>query len=73
MSASTIGQSASNLAAMTFGPFSSNGSALGVLICDNQTVGSTNILVYGTLQAAKTFLVGDELIFAAGRLSVVFT
>jgi hypothetical protein len=38
---------------------------------DNQTVGSTNYLIYGTLLTPRTFGVGDELIFAAGALTVV--
>jgi hypothetical protein len=38
-----------------------------------QTVGSTNILLYGTLATAKTFLAGDELVFAPGALVVVLS
>ncbi len=30
---------------MTFGPFSSAGSAIGVLICDNQTVGQHELSI----------------------------
>jgi hypothetical protein len=73
MSASTIGQSASNRSAMTFGVFSSNGSALGVLLADTQTVGSTNYWMYGTLQTARTFAPGDSLVFAQGALTVVLS
>jgi hypothetical protein len=61
------------MSAMTFGVFSSNGSAIGILICDNQTVGSTNVLLFGTLATAKTILAGDELIFAPGALTVVLS
>jgi hypothetical protein len=71
--ASTIGQSASNAAGMTFGPFSSAGSAIGVLICDNQTVGSTNYLLFGTFQAAATFGDGDSVVVIPGGLVVVFS
>jgi hypothetical protein len=41
--------------------------------CDNQTVGSTNVLLYGTLATAKTFFAGDELLFAPGALTVVLS
>lgn len=60
--------SASNTAAMTFGPFSSTGSALGVNIFDGSPVGSSDQLWYGTLATARTFGVNDTLIFAAGAL-----
>lgn len=60
--------SASNTAAMTFGPFSSTGSALGVQLWDGSPVGSSDMLWYGTLATARTFGVNDTLIFAAGSL-----
>jgi hypothetical protein len=44
-----------------------------LLICDNQTVGSTNYLIYGTLATAKTFGPGDFLVFAAGALVIVMS
>lgn len=61
---------ASNTAAMTFGPFSSVGSALGVQIWDGSPVASSNMLLYGTLQTARTFGIGDSLVIAAGSLTV---
>jgi hypothetical protein len=63
--------SASNNAGMTFGPFSSVGSALGAVMFDGSPVGSSDMLWYGTLATARTFGIGDTLIFAAGAL--IFT
>jgi hypothetical protein len=63
--------SASNTAAMTFGPFSSVGSALGIHIWDGSPVGSSDMLYNGTLQTARTFNPGDSLVVAAGALTVV--
>ena len=61
---------ASNTAAMTFGPFSSVGSALGVQLWDGSPVASSNMLLQGTLQTARTFGIGDSLVIAAGALTV---
>lgn len=57
-------------AAMTFGPFSSNGSALGMQLWDGSPVASSSMLLYGTLQTARTFQPGDSLILNAGALSI---
>jgi hypothetical protein len=65
--------SASNTAAMTFGPFSSVGSALGVTLWDGSPVGSSDQLWYGTLATARTFNPGDTLIFAAGALTLTLS
>jgi len=65
--------SASITAAMTFGPFSSAGSAIGVHLWDGSPVGSSNMLWYGTLQTARTFIAGDTLIFSAGALTCTLT
>lgn len=62
--------SMSNTAGMTFGPFSSNGSALGVHLWDGSPVGSSNMILYGTLQTARTFQPGDSLVMAAGAFNV---
>lgn len=62
--------SASNTAAMSFGPFSSNGSALGVQLWDGSPVGSSNMLYYGTLLTNRTFIPGDILVFSAGALNI---
>lgn len=62
--------SASNTAAMTFGPFSSVGSVLGINLFDGSPVASSNQLWYGTLQTARTFGIGDSLVVAAGALTL---
>lgn len=64
---------ASNSAAMTFGAFSSVGSALGLTLWDGSPVGSSDLLAYGTLQTARTFNPGDLLVFAAGALSLTLS
>ena len=65
--------SASNTAAMTFGPFSSVGSALGIHLWDGSPVGSSDMLWYGTLQTARTFGIGDSLVVAAGSLTLTLS
>ena len=64
---------ASNSAAMTFGPFSSVGSILGIQLWDGSPVGSSDMLWYGTLQTARTIGIGDTLIIAAGALVVTMS
>jgi len=65
--------SASNTAAMTFGPFSSTGSILGLQLWDGSPVGSSDMLWYGTLQTARTILVGDSLVLTAGALIITLS
>lgn len=65
--------SASNTAGMTFGPFSSNGSILGVQIWDGSPVASSNMLWYGTLLTNRTIAPGDSLVFSAGALIVTLS
>lgn len=60
--------SASNTAAMTFGPFSSVGSAIGITIWDGSPIGSTNMLWYGTFPSAISFIPNDRLVIGAGAL-----
>jgi hypothetical protein len=60
--------SASNTAAMTFGPFSSSNAIQGLLIYDTISINSGNIWWYGTLLTARTVLPGDTLVVAAGAL-----
>lgn len=60
--------SASNTAAMTFGPFSSSNAIQGILIYDTISIFSGNIWWYGTLLTARTVLPGDTLVVAAGAL-----
>lgn len=57
-------------AAQTFGPFSSVGSALGCHVWNGSPVASSNILLQGTLQTARTFAIGDSLVFSAGALNI---
>lgn len=68
--AASAAGSASNTAGMTFGPFSSNGSALGCGIWNGSPVNSSNILLQGTLQTARTFAPGDSLVFSPGALTI---
>jgi hypothetical protein len=64
---------ASNTAPMTFGPFSSVGSVLGVQLWDGSPVNSSNMLWYGTLQTARTIGIGDSLVIAAGALTLTLS
>lgn len=65
--------SASNATAMTFGPFSSIASILGIHMWDGSPVGSSNMWLYGTLQTARTVGVGDSLVVAAGALTITLS
>jgi hypothetical protein len=65
--------SASNTAPMTFGPFSSIASILGIQMWDGSPVASSNMWLYGTLQTARTVGVGDSLVVAAGALTVTLS
>lgn len=59
--------------AMTFGPFSSTGSAVGITLWDGSPIGSTNMLWYGTFASSINFLVGDQLIVNPGALVLTLT
>lgn len=65
--------SASNTAAMTFGPFSSIASILGIHMWDGSPVASSNMWLFGTLQTARTVGVGDSLVVAAGALTITLS
>ena len=65
--------SASITAVMSFGPFSSVGSALGCHLWDGSPVGSSSMLLEGTLQTGRTFIPGDILVFSAGALTITLT
>jgi hypothetical protein len=65
--------SASNTAAMTFGPFSSSNAIQGLAIYDTISISSGNIWWYGTLLTARTVLPGDTLVVAAGALIVTLS
>lgn len=62
--------SASNTAAMTFGPFSSSAAIQGLVIYDTTAFTAGNMLWYGTLLTARTVLPGDTLVVAAGALTI---
>lgn len=62
--------SASNTAAMTFGPFSSSAAIQGLVLYDTISINSGNMLWYGTLLTARTVLTGDTLVVGAGSLLV---
>jgi hypothetical protein len=65
--------SASNTAAMTFGPFSSSNAIQGLLIYDTISISSGNIWWYGTLLTARTVLPGDTLVVSAGALIITLS
>jgi hypothetical protein len=65
--------SASNTAAMTFGPFSSSAAIQGVVIYDTPALGAGNIWFGGTLLTARTVLPGDTIVVTPGSLIVVLT
>ena len=62
--------SASNSTACTFGPFSSSAVINGMFISDTVSSGAGNMFWYGSLSAARTPLVGDSLVIAAGALAI---
>jgi hypothetical protein len=62
--------SASNSTAGTFGPFSSSAVVTGLFLADTVSSGTGNLLWYGNLSAARTPLVGDSLVLAAGALAI---
>lgn len=63
--------SATNSAAMTFGPFSSaNIPIFGLCIADERTANGANLLWFGNLATARTAQVGDSLVIASGALVI---
>lgn len=65
--------SASNTAAMTFGPFSSSNAIQGLVVYDTSAFTAGNMLWYGTLLTARTVLPGDTLVVAAGGLIITLS
>jgi len=65
--------SASNTAAMTFGPFSSSNAIQGMMITDTISINSGSLWWYGTLLTARTVLPGDTLTVAAGALIITLS
>ena len=60
--------SASNSAAMTFGPFSSTCSVSGVNIWDTNIALTGNLLWYGLLANPRTLTIGDSVVLPIGGL-----
>lgn len=65
--------SASNTAAMTFGPFSSSTAIQGLVLYDTTQFTAGNMLWYGTLLTARTVLPGDTLVVTAGSLIITLS
>ena len=61
---------ATNNAAMTFGPFSSNQSISGLFISNTVSSNAGTMLYAGLLSAARTVQSGDSLVVASGALVV---
>ena len=63
--------SASNNAAVTFGPFNTAMTIVGISLWDTVlTLNSGNALWYGTLTASRAVSSGDSLVIAAGALVI---
>ena len=66
--------SATNLAAMTFGPFSSLATLTGIINFDSLATATLgNKLWFGTLATPRVVLTGDSLVIAAGALTSQIT
>jgi len=61
---------ATNVNAMTFGPFSTAQSISGIFISDTLSSNAGTMLYEGLLSAARTVQSGDSLVVAAGALVV---
>jgi hypothetical protein len=62
--------SASNLSAMTYGPFSSSAVISGLFLADTISSGAGTGLLFGNLSTVRSALPGDSLALAVGALSV---
>jgi hypothetical protein len=63
--------SASNNAAVTFGPFNTALTISGIQLWDTiLSLNSGNPLWYGTLTTARTLASGDSLVIASGALTI---
>ena len=65
--------SASNTAAITFGPFSNVNTIQGAVLFETASVSSGSGLFFGTLNTARTVLAGDTLIFNTGQLIITLS
>jgi hypothetical protein len=62
--------SASNVAALTFGPALTGATFTGLQVWDTAAVAAGNMLWYGNLATVRTLGVGDSLVIAAGALTI---
>ena len=62
--------SASNSAAMTFGPFSSDAVISGLFLADTVSSGAGTGLIFGPLLTVRSASVGDSLALSIGALAV---
>ena len=65
--------SASNSAAMTFGPFSSSCVINGLFLADTVSSNAGTGLMFGNLATVRTPLAGDSLVLAIGALAVTIS
>ena len=65
--------SASNQAAMTFGPFSSSAVINGLFLADTVSSAAGTGIMFGNLSVVRTPLAGDSLVLAIGALSVTIS
>lgn len=65
--------SASNSAAMTFGPFSSSCVVSGLFLADTVSSNAGTGVMFGNLSTVRTPLAGDSLVLAVGALSVTIS
>jgi hypothetical protein len=61
---------ATNNAAVTFGPFSSNQSISGIFVADTVSSGAGTMLYFGLLTTARTVGVGDQLVVGSAALTI---
>lgn len=62
---------ATNAAAMTFGPFTTAASVSGIQVWDTVlSANSGNMLWFGNLATARTVASGDSLVVASGALTI---
>lgn len=68
-----VAGSGNNAATITFPTATSNwGYVSGVAICDSNTYGAGNMLMYGALTTPRLVLNGDTFTFSANNVSVSF-
>jgi hypothetical protein len=65
--------SASNSIGATFGAFSSIATVSGLFLADTVSSGAGNMLWFGNLATVRTPLANDQLVLAAGALSITLS